>query len=67
MSDPAPCTRHARTVWIAYCPACTAWHLATKLARREGSDTLPGPRSARASPLRGPSTVPIHAISDLAA
>ena len=46
MSDPAPCTRHARTVWLAYCPACTAWHLAVEIARRDGSGSSSDPQSA---------------------
>jgi hypothetical protein len=41
MSVPAPCTRHARTTWMAYCPDCTAWHLAVQIARRA---TTPAPR-----------------------
>jgi hypothetical protein len=44
MSAPAPCTRHARTVWMARCPACTAWHLAVELARRDGLGAGPDPR-----------------------
>ena len=46
MSGPAPCTRHARTVWMAHCPTCTAWHLAVELARRDGLGSGPKPRSA---------------------
>ena len=28
------CHRHATNVWMAYCPDCTAWHLALQMARR---------------------------------
>ncbi|MGR7026249.1 hypothetical protein [Geodermatophilus sp. URMC 62] len=48
MSDPAPCTRHARSVWLASCPACTAWHLAAQCARRGGH----GPRPAPTAPVQ---------------
>ena len=52
MSDPAPCTRHARTVWMAYCPTCTAWHLAVEIARRNGLVSGPDSRSALTTHLR---------------
>jgi hypothetical protein len=38
MSAPAPCPRHAQTVWMAYCSACTAWHLTMQIARRDTQD-----------------------------
>ena len=34
MSIPTHCTRHGPSTWMAYCPACTAWHLALEIARR---------------------------------
>jgi hypothetical protein len=43
MSIPTYCTQHGRTVWMAYCPACTAWHLAVEIARRDGLGPTPGP------------------------
>jgi hypothetical protein len=46
MSDRTPCTRHARTVWMAYCPECTAWQLAVEIARRDDLGSGPDPRSA---------------------
>jgi hypothetical protein len=45
MSIPAPCTRHARRVWLAYCPDCTAWHLAIQIARRDGLTSAAAPES----------------------
>jgi len=35
MSPSRPCARHRTTVWMAYCPDCTAWHLAAEIARRD--------------------------------
>ena len=44
----APCYRHRRTVWIAGCPDCTAWHLAAaRLRQDEGPTGLPGLRLTR--------------------
>jgi hypothetical protein len=37
MPDAGPCTRHARTIWMAYCQDCTTWHLAAAIARRDGT------------------------------
>jgi hypothetical protein len=34
-----PCSRHSRSVWIASCDDCTAWHLAGLRSRR----TAPSP------------------------
>jgi|tagenome__1003787_1003787.scaffolds.fasta_scaffold18979826_2 hypothetical protein len=31
------CSRHPRSVWIASCADCTAWHLDDLLSRREVS------------------------------
>ncbi len=57
MSDPAPCTRHARTVWMAHCPTCTAWHLTSELARRTragaGADPRPIPTADIREATRG--------------
>jgi hypothetical protein len=36
MGSITPCYRHARRTWIAACADCTAWHLATAVARRDG-------------------------------
>jgi hypothetical protein len=33
MTVTTPCYRHAREVWLAACPDCTAWHLAASLGR----------------------------------
>ena len=69
MSDPAPCTRHARTVWMAYCPTCTAWHLAVEIARRNGPVSGPDPRSAptgrHGEPT--PAVIPVGEAGSLAA
>jgi hypothetical protein len=35
MTGPTPCYRHPRKVWLAACPDCTAWHLATLRDRRD--------------------------------
>lgn len=43
MLVPTLCTRHARTARTSYCPACTAWHLAVKIARHDGLDSTPSP------------------------
>ena len=52
-----PCTRHARHVWMAYCPECTAWHLARQMAhrhppavRRPTADAVSVPARQGASP-----------------
>src|SRR3954464_12653126 len=37
MPAPQPCTRHAQHTWMARCPACTAWHLAVEMARRDAT------------------------------
>ncbi|MGY1706209.1 hypothetical protein ACI79C_16715 [Geodermatophilus sp. SYSU D00697] len=37
-----PCSRHARSVWIASCADCTAWHLAGALADRDRDHPAPG-------------------------
>ena len=52
MPGPAPCTRHARSVWMAHCPTCTAWHLAVELARRNGLDAGPDTRLTPSTHLR---------------
>jgi predicted ATP-dependent serine protease len=69
MSDPAPCTRHARTVWMARCPTCTAWHLAVEFARRDGHDTGPAPRSTATAHIREVTrgVVPVGATGSWAA
>ena len=69
MSDPAPCTRHARTVWMAYCPACTAWHLAVQVARRDGLGSDPAPRPDPAAHIRDTARalVPIGGSGSVAA
>src|SRR3954451_6865559 len=65
MRAPQPCTRHARHTWMAWCPECTAWHLAVEIVRRDAGapaasghpprrSTALDPRPAR-SPA-GPST-----------
>ncbi|MGY1690777.1 hypothetical protein [Geodermatophilus sp. SYSU D01105] len=41
-----PCSRHARSVWIASCADCTAWHLAGALADRDN----PAPGAAGSPP-----------------
>jgi hypothetical protein len=33
MSSTRPCYRHAAGKWLAYCPDCTAWHLAAQSIR----------------------------------
>jgi hypothetical protein len=35
MSHSTPCSRHSRSVWIASCDDCTAWHLADLRSRRD--------------------------------
>ncbi|MGY1644137.1 hypothetical protein ACI782_23765 [Geodermatophilus sp. SYSU D00703] len=35
MPHSTPCSRHSRSVWIASCDDCTAWHLADLRSRRE--------------------------------
>jgi hypothetical protein len=69
MSDRTPCNRHARTVWMAYCPACTAWHLAVEIARRNGSGSSLDPQSApsasRTAVTRA--AVPVGAAAPIAA
>ena len=69
MSGPAPCTRHARTVWMANCPTCTAWHLAVELARRDGPDASPDARPASTTHIREVTggVVPVGATSSWAA
>jgi hypothetical protein len=49
MSTPAPCYRHARTAWMAYCPDCTTWHLAVEVARRDGEGSACDGNSVTAS------------------
>jgi hypothetical protein len=43
MPSPTRCHCHAANVWMAYCPDCTAWHLAAQIARRKGVTTAPDP------------------------
>jgi hypothetical protein len=43
MSLPNPCTRHARTIWMARCPDCTTWHLSVAIARRNGQGSVGNP------------------------
>ena len=69
MSDPAPCTRHARSVWMAYCPTCTAWHLAVEFARRDGPDAGRDPRPTATARIREVTggVVPVGATGSRAA
>jgi hypothetical protein len=68
MSVPAPCTRHPLTVWMAYCSACTAWHLAVEIARRDGMgsrlDRQSTPAALRSAVMRA--AVSIGAAASLA-
>ena len=43
MAKPTQCYRHSRRSWIANCPDCTAWHLASARADRDRTtaETLP--------------------------
>jgi hypothetical protein len=69
MTIPTPCTRHAQTVWMAYCPACTAWHLAVEIARRDGAraPATSGAATAYIRPRSGAATAPVGAPAHLAA
>lgn len=68
MSVAPPCTRHARSVWMAYCPACTAWHLAVAIALRDGKGPLAsGSAAAHFRPEPPLSAVPVGSSVSLAA
>jgi hypothetical protein len=69
MSIPAPCNRHGRHVWLAYCPDCTAWHLATQIARRDGLGSPPvyGSAMAYSRPAAQSAVAPVGASVDLIA
>jgi hypothetical protein len=47
MSIPTYCIQHGPSVWMAYCPACTAWHLAVEIARRDASVPVRAPNARR--------------------
>jgi hypothetical protein len=47
MSIPIHCTRHGPSTWMAYCSACTAWHLALEIARRDASVPARAPSTRR--------------------
>jgi len=38
-TQPRPCYRHRRTVWIVSCADCTEYHLTAALARRDQDRT----------------------------
>jgi hypothetical protein len=48
MAHRHPCYRHPRSVWIAACPDCTAWHQATAAAAREAAPEPDRTRTAAA-------------------
>ncbi|WP_100498909.1 hypothetical protein [Geodermatophilus chilensis] len=53
MSPNRRCARHRATVWMAYCPDCTTWHLAAEIARRDSpvqGSAVPGTDRGRARP-----------------
>ncbi|MGY1590766.1 hypothetical protein ACI79D_02195 [Geodermatophilus sp. SYSU D00708] len=46
MPHRTPCSRHSRSVWIASCDDCTAWHLADLRSRRDAPAPVDTDRAA---------------------